>query len=250
MGIESQIKTATPPVGDVKTAPPAPGQTTPTPMPSLSSVVVSAPLSPRKAAKRAIELEESRQQRVEVQSLRHDPDAIRRAFETGDYPYKSKVTEIPLHGAHAAAAGGTAQGAELGQGKRREDRRPVRGPRRRRQGRHDQALHGASQPARRARRGAGEAERARAHAMVLPALHQAPALRRRDRVLRPLLVQPRRRRARDGLLQAQRISRVHAPVSGARADAGPLRHPAVQVLVLGDPRGAAPPLRSRARPTR
>ena len=37
--------------------------------------------------------EEPAPHRVEVQSLRHDPDAIRRAFETGDYPYKSKVTE-------------------------------------------------------------------------------------------------------------------------------------------------------------
>ena len=35
---------------------------------------------------------------------------------------------------------------------------PVRGPRRRRQGRHDQALHGASQSARRARGGARETQ--------------------------------------------------------------------------------------------
>ena len=30
---------------------------------------------------------------VEIQTLRHNPDAIRRAFETGDYPYKTKVSE-------------------------------------------------------------------------------------------------------------------------------------------------------------
>ena len=83
-----------------------------------------------------------------------------------------------LSRAHAAAAGRTAEGAELDQGDRREDRHAVRGPRRRRQGRHDQALHGASQPARRAHRRAGEADRARALAMVLPALHRASAVRR------------------------------------------------------------------------
>ncbi|MCK7496626.1 MAG: hypothetical protein MZW92_41215 [Comamonadaceae bacterium] len=35
-----------------------------------------------------------------------------------------------------------------------------------------------------------------AHAVVLPALRAAPAGGRRDRALRPQLVQPRRRRAR------------------------------------------------------
>jgi polyphosphate kinase 2 (PPK2 family) len=37
--------------------------------------------------------------------------------------------------------------------------------------------------------------------VVLPALRAPPADGRRDRFLRPLVVQPRRRRARDGLLQ-------------------------------------------------
>jgi polyphosphate kinase 2 (PPK2 family) len=44
------------------------------------------------------------------------------------------------------------------------------------------------------------AERARAHAVVLPALRHPPARGRRDRALRPQLVQPRRRRAGHGLL--------------------------------------------------
>ena len=67
-------------------------------------------------------------------------------------------------------------------------------------GGHDQAVHGAPQPARRPGRGAGEADRARARPVVLPALRRAPADRGRDRAVRPVLVQPRRRRAGDGLL--------------------------------------------------
>ena len=56
---------------------------------------------------------------------------------------------------------------------RAEGHRAVRGPRRRRQGRHDQALHGAPEPARRARRGAGEAHRRGARPVVLPALRRS-----------------------------------------------------------------------------
>jgi hypothetical protein len=52
------------------------------------------------------------------------------------------------------------------------EKQTVRRPRRRRQGRHHQALHGTSEPARRARRGPGEADRARTRPVVLPALHQ------------------------------------------------------------------------------
>ena len=81
-----------------------------------------------------------------------------------------------------------------------EGRRALRGTRRGRQGRRDQAHHPAPQPARLPRRGAARAERARAHAVVFPALRAAPAGGRRDRAVRPQLVQPRRRRARHGLL--------------------------------------------------
>ncbi len=49
-------------------------------------------------------------------------------------------------------------------------------------------------------RGAACAERARAHAMVFPALRLASAGRRRNRAVRPQLVQPRRRREGDGVL--------------------------------------------------
>jgi hypothetical protein len=60
-----------------------------------------------------------------------------------------------------------------------------------------------------------EAGRARTRPVVLPAVHQPPADRGRDRAVRPVVVQPRRRRAGDGLLQPHRVPRVHAP--GARS---------------------------------
>ncbi len=52
----------------------------------------------------------------------------------------------------ARPADRTAQGAELGEGDRPARGGPVRRPRRRRQGRHHQALHGTPEPARRADR--------------------------------------------------------------------------------------------------
>ena len=94
--------------------------------------------------------------------------------------------------ARQAAGVGRAQGA---QGLHR-----LRGPRRRRQGRHDQGDHRAREPARLPRRRAAGADRAREEPDVRAALPAAPAGGRRDRDLRPQLVQPRRRRARDGLL--------------------------------------------------
>ena len=60
--------------------------------------------------------------------------------------------------------------------------------------------HRAGQPARVPGRRAAGADRAREVADVHPALHPALPGRRRGRDLRPQLVQPRRRRARHGLL--------------------------------------------------
>ena len=95
---------------------------------------------------------------------------------------------------------------------------PVRGARRRRQGRHDQAVPGAPQPARRHRGRLVGAERARAGSVVLPALRPPPADPWRDRPVRPVLVQPGRRRAGDGLLHRRRVRRVPAggPASSRR----------------------------------
>ena len=80
---------------------------------------------------------------------------------------------------------------------------------------------------------------ARGGAVVLPALHRAPAQRRRDGLLRPVLVQPRRRRAGDGLLHPGRVPPLPAPVPDLRAAAGRGRDPAAEVLVLGQRPGAA-----------
>ena len=52
----------------------------------------------------------------------------------------------------------------------------------------------------------GKPSDARAHAVVFPALRAAPAGGRRDRAVRPQLVQPRRRRARDGILQREQVA--------------------------------------------
>ena len=123
-----------------------------------------------------------------------------------------------------------------------EDRRDLRGPRRRRQGRRDQADHRADQPAHVPGRRAAGADRAREDAVVLPALRRAPPGRRRDRAVRPLVVQPRRRRAGDGVLHRGRVRGVHALVPRVRADARALGDPADQVLVLGLRRGAGAPL--------
>ena len=233
------------PESDANPVPPAskteqPGQGALVPTRAFSSVPAQPPFILKKAAK-ALKAEAA---------SRRDPDAIRRAFETGDYPYKTKVGEkaylermLPLQAELLKAQAWIKQTGEkivvLFEGR-------------------DAAGKGGTikrfmehlNPARRAHRGAREAERARTRAVVFPALCRAPAGRRRNRVLRPLLVQPRRRRARDGLLHAQRISRIHAPVPGTRTHAGALRHAAGQVLVLGDARRAAAPLRRRARPIR
>ena len=82
------------------------------------------------------------------------------------------------------------------------------------------------------------ADRAREDPVVLPALRGAPAGRRRDRPLRPQLVQPGRRRAGDGLLHRGRVPGV--PAAPARSSSGcscGRDHPR-QVLVLRQRRGA------------
>ena len=124
-------------------------------------------------------------------------------------------------------------------------RAALRGARRGRQGRHDQALHGAHQSARCAGRGARETHRPGTHAVVLPALRRAPAGGRRDRPLRPQLVQPRDGRAGHGILHGrgeQALPEGRAPL---RADARQGRHPALQVLLLGLEEGATAPLQAR-----
>ena len=130
-----------------------------------------------------------------------------RHWRSGVYPYKNLMSRKTYERAEVPPAGRAAEAAGLGQGHRAACRDPVRGPRRRRQGRDDQALHGAPEPPRRARGRAREADSGRAGPVVLPALRAAPADAGRDRPVRPLLVQPRRRRAGHGLLHATPSSR-------------------------------------------
>ena len=114
----------------------------------------------------------------------------------------------------------------------------LRRARHRGQGRHDQADHGAAQRAVLPRRRARHADGARAHAVVLPALHRAPSRGRRDRAVRPQLVQPRRRRARHGLLHRGGARRVLPHLPAARARARALRHHPRQVLAVVERRRA------------
>ena len=99
------------------------------------------------------------------------------------------------------------EAAGLGPAQQAQGRRDFRRPRLRRQGRRHQAHHPAAQSARLPRRRPARADRARTNAMVFPALCAASAGRRRNRAVRPLLVQPRRRRARHGLCRPTSRSR-------------------------------------------
>ena len=109
----------------------------------------------------------------------------------------------------------------------------LRGPRRRGQGRHHPGDHRAGQPARvppgRAAGAVGPREVADVHA----ALHAAFPGGRRDRDLRPQLVQPRRRRVRDGLLHEGAARALPRTVSRDREVHRRRRHPAHQDLAGG-----------------
>ncbi len=138
-------------------------------------------------------------------------------------------------GAVAARTGGDGALAAT----QRQARRGVAGRTRyRRQGRRHRSHRRASQSASAPPRRAAETFGPRAGPMVFPALRRAPARRGRDHAVRPQLVQPRRRRAGDGLRQrgpGQDFSRAGA---GFRTAAGRRWHRAVQVLAVHGP-GAA-----------
>src|ERR1700688_1739325 len=82
--------------------------------------------------------------------------------------------------------------------------------------------------------------------MVLPALHRASARQRRDRALRPVVVQPRRRREGHGILYAPGTCTVPAPDAGLRADADRRRDSAAEVLVFGIRQRTAAPVQGEA----
>ena len=127
-------------------------------------------------------------------------------------------------------------------------RRALRGPGRRRQGRRDQDDHRRAQPSRRTRRRPRRPHRAREDAVVFPALRGAPARGRRDGLLRPQLVQPRRRRARHGVLHgAEEYEEFLRSCPEFERMLDPLGDPAVQVLVLGERGGAGAAVRRAPR---
>ena len=102
----------------------------------------------------------------------------------------------------------------------------VRRPRHRRQGRNDQGDYRESEPARVPGRRAAVSVRAREDADVHPALRPAVSGRRRSRHLRPQLVQPGRRRIRDGILQRRGASALSRPLpAGRKMDRRSRHHP-------------------------
>ena len=106
----------------------------------------------------------------------------------------------------------------------------------------DQADHAVHEPARHPHRGAPQAHRARTLPVVLPAVRREPALRRRDRPVRPELVQPRRRREGARLLHAGRAPAVPPAGPDLRAAPGRGRDRPAQVLVLRVGRGTGTPV--------
>ncbi len=120
----------------------------------------------------------------------------------------------------------------IGRGQQAEAYRSVRRARRGRQGRRHQAHRATAEPQALPDRCLGQPHRARAGAVVFPAVCHALTGRRGNRVLRPQLVQQGGRRARHGLLLGRGILRVPPVRARFRADDYPLRHCAHQILVL------------------
>ena len=91
MGFESEIKGSNGgAAGPAKAADALPPRVTSPAPRSPGAVSVSVPLGPQRPERRRPH--EPKKAHIEIPA-RHDPDAIRRAFETGDYPYKTKVAE-------------------------------------------------------------------------------------------------------------------------------------------------------------
>ena len=162
----------------------------------------------------------------------HDDGRLRKKFYEGELArLQEELVKLQYWVQHAGAA--------------RADH--LRGARIGRQGRRDQADQRAHQPAHRAHRGAAQADRARADPVVLPALRAAAAVGRRDRAVRPQLVQPLERRVGDGVLHRGAAPGVPAHVPRVRADARAVGDHPAQVLVLDQLRGAGTSVRGPQR---
>ena len=157
----------------------------------------------------------------------------------GDHGQGRQAQAQGLRKGARQAAGRALPPAGLGQGDRRAHHHRARGPRRRRQGRADQGDDRTREPARLSRVSPCRRRRtAQKTADVHAALHRALSGGRRDRDLRPQLVQPRRRRARHGLLHARAASALPRALPGRREVHHRRRHPADQDLAGGRPGGA------------
>lgn len=90
---------------------------------------------------------------------RHDSQAIAHAFESGEYPHKSRIRRASDEKQKEQLQVEPAQSPALGEGNQSESCHLVRRPRRSRQGRHHQTLHGTPQPSQCASRGARQTQR-------------------------------------------------------------------------------------------
>ena len=175
----------------------------------------------------------------------HDPPSIGpesriRYFRENLYPYRNRMTYDEYYDQKFPLQVEMVKLQNWIKGRRGADDHTVRGARRRRQRRHHPPLHGALEPSERARGRLGQALGSGAGTVVLPALHQPLPVVRRDRPVRPVLVQPRRCGTGDGLLQRQRVQDVHAAGAGLGEDGRRERHPPNQAVLLRQPEGAAP----------
>ena len=150
---------------------------------------------------------------------------------------------VPPRARAHAVPGRAAQAAAPPRGARPAHDRAVRGPRRGRQGRHHPPGHPLHE--REALPGGrpGPAHRGAAHAVVLPALRRAVPHRRRDRPVRPQLVQPGHGRAGVRLLHRRRVPQLHEGRGRLREGPRPPGHDAGEALLLGVEGGAAAPVR-------
>ncbi len=131
--------------------------------------------------------------------------------------------------------------------KKLQGHHPVRRPRRRRQGRHHQGLDREGEPAGVPGVRAARAVRPAESPDVPAALYRAVSGRRRDRDLRPQLVQPRRRRICHGLLHAGGAQALPGIVPAGREIRRRRRHHPDQAVARGRDGGTGAPLRGAHR---
>ena len=132
--------------------------------------------------------EDSAPGKLSAVEMRRDRETIRQIFETGEYPYKQKIRRKDYENHKAELQ---IELLKVQEWVRETGQKIVclfEGRDARRQGRHDQAFHGASQPARRARGRARQADRKGTGPVVFPALCRASAVGRGNRPVRPILV--------------------------------------------------------------